>query len=139
MRIESDQKGLMIYCVESDQKGPLINALNLTEKGLQILLCIESDQKRASDLYMRWIWLKRASKYLCIESDQKGPLIYALNLTEKGLQIFMCRIWPKRASDLSVESDWKRPQNIIMRRIWQNRASDLCVESDWKGPPNIYA
>ena len=31
---------------------------------------------------MRWIWLKRASKYLCVESDQKGPLIYALNLTE---------------------------------------------------------
>ena len=53
MRIESDQKGPMIYCVESDQKGPLINALNLTEKGLQILLCVESDQKRASDLYMR--------------------------------------------------------------------------------------
>ena len=24
--------------------------------------------------------------------DQKGPLIYALNLTEKGLRIFMCRI-----------------------------------------------
>ena len=24
--------------------------------------------------------------------DQKGPLIYALNLTEKGLQIFMRRI-----------------------------------------------
>ena len=24
--------------------------------------------------------------------DQKGPLIYELNLTEKGLQIFMCRI-----------------------------------------------
>ena len=35
---------------------------------------------------------KRASKYLCVESDQKGPLIYALNLTEKGLQIFMRRI-----------------------------------------------
>ena len=46
--------------------------------------------------------------------DQKGPLIYALNLTKKGLQIFMRRIWPKRASD-------------------------LCVESDWKGPPNTYA
>ena len=56
---------------------------------------------------MRWIWLKRASKYLCVESDQKGPLIYALNLTEKGLQIFMRRIWPKRVSDLSVESDWR--------------------------------
>ena len=53
---------------------------------------------------MRWIWLKRASKYLCIESDQKGPLIYALNLTEKGLQIFMRRIWPKRASDLCVDT-----------------------------------
>ena len=24
--------------------------------------------------------------------DQEGPLIYALYLTEKGLQIFMCRI-----------------------------------------------
>ena len=24
--------------------------------------------------------------------DQKGPLIYALNLTKKGLQIFMLRI-----------------------------------------------
>ena len=42
---------------------------------------------------MRWIWLKiKASKYLFVESDQKGPLIYALNLTEKGLQIFMRRI-----------------------------------------------
>ena len=28
--------------------------------------------------------LKSASKYLCLESDQKGPLIYALNLTEKA-------------------------------------------------------
>ena len=53
-------------CVESDQKGPLINALNLTEKGFQILLCVES--------------------------NQKGPLICALNLTEKGLQIFIRRI-----------------------------------------------
>ena len=34
-----------------------------TEKGLQILLCVES--------------------------NQKGPLIYALNLTEKGLQILL--------------------------------------------------
>ena len=56
MRIESDQKGPMIYCVESDQKGPLINALNLTEKGLQILLCVESDQK--------WLLV-----YICVESD----------------------------------------------------------------------
>ena len=59
---------------------------------------------------MRWIWLKRASKYLCIESDQRGPLIYALNLTEKGLQIFMRRIWPKRAS------------LIYMCWIWLKRA-----------------
>ena len=59
---------------------------------------------------MRWIWLKRASKYLCIESDQRGPLIYALNLTEKGLQIFMHRIWPKRAS------------LIYMCWIWLKRA-----------------
>ena len=29
---------------------------------------------------------------ICVESNQKGPLIYALNLTEKGLQIFMRRI-----------------------------------------------
>ena len=43
-----------------------MNALNLNEKDLQILLCVES--------------------------NQKGPLIYALNLTEKGLQIFMRRI-----------------------------------------------
>ena len=31
---------------------------------------------------------KERPKYI----DQKGPLIYALNLTEKGLQIFMRRI-----------------------------------------------
>ena len=37
--------------------------------------------------------------------NQKGPLTYVLNLTEKGLQIFMRRISPKRASDLCVESD----------------------------------
>ena len=54
--VESDQKGPMIYCVESDQKGPLINALNLTEKGLQMLLCVESDQK---GLLI----------YICVESD----------------------------------------------------------------------
>ena len=148
--------------VESSQKGPLIYAVNVNEKGLQIFMCriwpkraydllrriwpkrvsgqcVESDWKGPPNIIMRWIWLKSASKYLCVESDQKGPLIYALNLTEKGLQIFMRRIWPKRASDLSVESDWKRPPSIIMRRIWPNRVSDLCVESDWKGPPNKYS
>ena len=76
---------------------------------------------------MRWIWLK-----------------------VKGLQIFMRRIWPKRASDLCVESDWKGPPNIYalnltkkglwsMRWIWLKRASKyLCVEFDQKGPL-IYA
>ena len=156
-------------CEESDQKGPLIYALILTEKGLQIFmrriwpkmasdLCVESDWKGPPNTYaknltkkdlwsMRWIWLKRASKYLCVESDQKeplinalnlnekglqillclesnqkGPLIYALNLTEKGLLIFMRRIWTKRASDLSVVSDWIK------------RASKyLCIEFDQKG------
>ena len=34
--------------------------------------------------------------------NQKGPLTYVLNLTEKGLQIFMRRISPKRASDLAM-------------------------------------
>ena len=73
---------------------------------------------------MRSMWMKRASKYLCVEFYQKRLLIYPLNLTEKGLQIFMRRIWPKRAYDL-------------LRRIWPKKASDQCVESDWKGPPNI--
>ena len=36
---------------------------------------------------------------------QTAPLIYVLNLYVKGLQIFMRRILPKRASDLHVESD----------------------------------
>ena len=78
---------------------------------------------------MRWIWLKRASKYICVESDQKGFLIYALNLTQKGLQILLC-----------VESDQKGPLiyalnltekglQIYMRSIWPKKVSDLCVES----------
>ena len=61
---------------------------------------------------MHWIWLKRASKYLYVESSQKGPLIYAVNANEKGLQIVMRRICSKKAYDLSVESDWKGPPNI---------------------------
>ena len=87
---------------------------------------------------MRWIWLKRASKYLCVESDQKGPLIYALSLTEKSLQIFISRIWSKRVSDLCVESAvTEKGLQIFMRRIWPERASDLCVESDLKGLPML--
>ena len=33
-------------------------------------------------------------------------MIYALNLTEKGLQIFMCRIWPKRRGWDFFARDW---------------------------------
>ena len=35
---------------------------------------------------------ERGFNYLCVESNQKGPLIYALNQKEKGLQICMRRI-----------------------------------------------
>ena len=88
---------------------------------------------------------------------------------EKGLQIFMQRIWPKRASDLCVESDWKRPSNIYtyvessvgifcqvlgcakgwyihikllrsMSWIWLKKSSTYyCVESDQEGRTLIYA
>ena len=141
----------MIYCVESSwPKRASDQCVESDWKGPPNIIMRRIWPKRASDLYMRWIWLKRASKYLCVESDQKGPLIYALNLTEICLQIFMHRIWPKRAPDLSVESDWKRPPNIIMRRIWPckqglwtmrwiwlKRASKyICVESDQKGQFN---
>ena len=81
-------------CVEFDKKRPLFYPLNLTEKGLQIFMPIESDQK--------------GPMIYCVESDQKGPLINALNLTEKGLHIL-----------LSVESDQKGLLSIY-----------ICVESD---------
>ena len=88
---------------------------------------------------MRWIWLKRASKYLCVESDQKGPLIYALNLTEKGLQILLCVEYDQKGPLIYALNVTEKGLQIFIRRIWPKRASDLSVESDWKGPPNIYA
>ena len=55
-----------------------------------------SDQKEpliyALNLTEKGLQIFMRSIYLCVVSDQKGPLIYALNLTEKGLQIFMRRI-----------------------------------------------
>ena len=87
------KKASKYLCVEFDQKRPLIYPLNLTEKGLQIFMLIESDQK--------------GPMIYCVESDQKGPLINALNLTEKGLQILLC-----------VESDQK---GLLI---------NICVESD---------
>ena len=46
-------------------------------------------------------------KYNPRYATEKGPvMIYALNLTEKDLQIFMCRIWPKRRGWDFFAWDW---------------------------------
>ena len=69
--------------VESDQKGPLIYALNLTEKGLQILSCEESDQ--TTYLLTYFFGLRFFSSEVEIFSGGGGGL---RNFRGRGLRFF---------------------------------------------------